>query len=92
MIHKVKRFSSIYENRTGYKVFIEVSENVFVQVCNSQGCGMVIAKTVFLLTQQVVFDAIIVQSCAQHFWNIFDRYVNTTIGLRVVRISLSPVL
>jgi len=48
------------------KVFIEVLRKIFVKACNSQGCGMVIAKTVLLLTQQVVFGKIIVQSCVQY--------------------------
>jgi len=52
------------------QVFIEVLEKVFVQVCNSQGCGMVVAKTVFLLTQQVVFGKII-KSSVQYLFKYF---------------------
>ena len=52
-------------------VFIEVLKKVFVQVCNSQGCGMVVAKAVFLLTQQVVFDNIIITSSVQYLFKNF---------------------
>jgi len=37
-------------------------KKVFVQACDSQGCGMVVAKAVLLLTQQVAFGKIIVKS------------------------------
>jgi len=43
------------------EVFIEVMKKIFVQSCNSQGCGMFVAKTVFLLTQQLAFGKIIVE-------------------------------
>jgi len=59
------------------QVFIEVLEKVFVQVCNSQGCGMVVAKTVFLLTQQVVFGKIIkssVQYLFKYFWKLCQNW------------------
>ena len=36
-------------------------EKVFVQVCNSQECGMIIAKTILLLTKKVVFDEITIR-------------------------------
>jgi len=52
-------------------VFIEVLKKVFVQVCNSQGCGMVVAKAVFLLTQQVVFDNIIITSSVRYLFKNF---------------------
>jgi len=40
-------------------------KKVFIQVCNNQGCGTVVAKTVLLLTQQVAFGKIIVKSYVQ---------------------------
>jgi len=48
-----------------------VLEKVFVQVYNDQGCGTVIAKTVLLLTQPIVFGKIIVKSYVQHFFKYF---------------------
>ena len=66
----VKQMSSfdlsfIIDLRQSHKiqVSIEVLERVFIQVCHSQRCGMFIAQTILLLTQQVVFGKIIVQSC-----------------------------
>jgi len=46
-------------------------KKVFVQVCNSQGFGMVVAKTELLLTQQVVFGEVIVKSYVQYLLKIF---------------------
>jgi len=58
-------------NCTKYKFFAMVLEKVFVQVYNDQGCGTVIAKTVLLLTQPIVFGKIIVKSYVQHFFKYF---------------------
>jgi len=59
--------------KTAYDIsfFIEVLKKVCVQVCNSQGCGMVVAKTVLLLTQQFVFGKIIVRFSVQYLFKNF---------------------
>jgi len=51
-----------------------------VQACNGQEYGTVIAKTVFLLTQQVVFGKSFSLKYST-FSNIFDRFVSTNISL-----------
>jgi len=50
---------------------------VFVQVCSGQGCGMVIAITVLLLTQLIVFGKTIFSIIYNTFLNIFGRYLST---------------
>jgi len=41
---------------------------------------MVVAKTVLLLTQQIVFGKIIVESSVQYLFKNFEKYVRTDIG------------
>ena len=68
--------------------------STFVQVRNSQECGIVILKTLLSLTQRVVFDKIIVLFHIQHLFKycIFETYISTDVGLHLVEILLSPEL